>query len=139
MEIYTEILPFHTSTAELRAHQPTGLILSGGPASVSDLESPTCSAEVFDLGLPVLGICYGMQLMAKTLGGRVEPAPEREFGHATVTVEADSPLFETFPSDIRVWASHGDRIATPPPGFRGTATSANAPIAAMEHPERGFY
>ena len=139
LNIYTEILPFHTSAAELRARQPTGLILSGGPASVSDSESPTCSAEVFDLGLPVLGICYGMQLMAKTLGGRVEPAQEREFGHATVTVEADSPLFETLPSDIRVWASHGDRIAAPPPGFRVSATSANAPIAAMEHPERGFY
>ncbi len=139
LKVYTEILPFQTSVDELRTRQPEGIILSGGPMSVTDDGAPRCAPGVFDLGVPVLGICYGMQLMSLMLGGDVEPAPEREFGHATVTVEPDSPLFDTVPAEIRVWASHGDRIASLPDGFRAIGTSANAPIAAMEDATRRFY
>ena len=138
-KVYTEIVPFQTPTDELKARGPAGIILSGGPSSVRDDGAPRCDHRVFDLGVPVLGICYGMQLMADMLGGVVEPAPEREFGHATVTVETDTPLFAPLPASIRVWASHGDRVASVPPGFQVVGTSANAPIAAMEHAARRCY
>ena len=139
LKVYTEVLPFQTPLSELAASRPAGLILSGGPSSVRDEGAPRCEDGVFDLGIPVLGICYGMQLMADMLGGRVEPAPEREFGHATVRVESNSPLFESLPRNIRVWASHGDLVADTPPGFRVVSTSANAPVAAMEDATRRFY
>ena len=139
LKVYTEVLPFHTPLSDLAARRPTGLILSGGPSSVRDEGSPRCEAGVFDLGIPVLGICYGMQLMADMLGGSVEPAPEREFGHASVTVEIDSPLFQSLPRSLRVWASHGDLVAQAPPGFRVVSTTANAPVAAMEDATRRFY
>ena len=139
LDLYTEIVPFHTPVDELAARRPAGIVLSGGPASVREPEAPRCPAGVLALGVPVLGICYGMQLMADVLGGEVEPAPEREFGHATVTVESDSPLFAGLPGDVGVWASHGDRIGRVPDGFRVAATSANAPVAAMEDPARRLY
>ncbi len=139
LNLYTEILPFHTPAEELAARRPAGLILSGGPASVREIEAPRCAEGVMALGVPVLGICYGMQLMADILGGEVEPAPEREFGHATVRAEPGSPLFDGLPGEIGVWASHGDRIGRVPDGFRIVATSANAPVAAMEDPVRRFY
>ena len=139
LNLYTEIVPFHTPVDELAARRPAGLILSGGPANVREPGAPRCPPGVLGLGVPVLGICYGMQLMTDMLGGEVEPAPEREFGHATVRVEPDSPLFRALPSDIGVWASHGDRIVRIPDGFRVVATSANAPVAAMEDPARRFY
>ena len=139
LKIYTEVVPFQTPVSELVARHPVGLILSGGPSSVRDEGAPRCEDGVLDLDIPVLGICYGMQLMADMLGGSVEPAPEREFGHATVTVQHASPLFESLPRDIRVWASHGDLVARMPPGFRAIGTSANAPVAAMENATRRFY
>ena len=139
LKVYTEVVPFHTPVSELSARQPAGVILSGGPASVRDAGAPRCEDEVFTLGVPVLGICYGMQLMADMLGGSVEPAAEREFGHAAVSVESDSLMFESLPRDIRVWASHGDLVARTPPGFRVVGTSANAPVAAMEDGTRRFY
>ena len=139
LKVYTEIVPFQTSADELRARKPSGIILSGGPMSVTDEGAPRCAPGVFDLGVPVLGICYGMQLMTDMLGGAVEPAPEREFGHATVTLEPDSPLLESLPGELRVWASHGDLVAGLPDGFRAIGTSANAPIAAMENATRRFY
>ena len=139
LDLYAEIVPFHTPVDELAARRPAGIVLSGGPASVCDPGAPRCPAGVLALGVPVLGICYGMQLMADMLGGEVEPAPEREFGHATVTVDGDSPLFEGLPDDVGVWASHGDRIERVPDGFRVAATSANAPVAAMENPARRLY
>ena len=104
--------------------------------------APKCDPAVFDLGRPVLGICYGMQLMADTLGGTVAPAPQREFGHAGVRISrngAAATLFADVPDEIRVWASHGDFVATPPDGFAIVATSANAPVAAMADSERRLY
>jgi GMP synthase (glutamine-hydrolysing) len=157
LSVYSEILPPDTSAAEIRARKPAGIILSGGPKSVSDVGAPKCDPALFDLGHPVLGICYGMQLMAHALGGRVSPAPQREFGHATIHVNRSMAaqsnitgrssvatadpmaLFVDVPSELRVWASHGDFVAAAPAGFAVVATSANAPVAAMADPDRRLY
>jgi GMP synthase (glutamine-hydrolysing) len=141
LSVYCEILPFNTPLETLRARKPVGLILSGGPKSVSELDAPHCDPRVLELGVPTLGICYGMQLMTHMLGGEVASAPHREFGHAKVTVtEGDTwRLFRDVPNELRVWASHGDFVAAAPSGFAIAATSANAPVAAMEAPERGYY
>ena len=156
LSIYSEIWPPNTPAERMAARRPAGIILSGGPKSVSDPGAPTCDRALFDLGIPVLGICYGMQLMADTLGGRVAPARQREFGHATVRVHrtrtdggsgggtsvatADpAALFANVPSELRVWASHGDLVAVPPAGFSVVATSANAPVAAMADADRRLY
>ena len=139
LSVYSEILPFDTSVEALREHNPVGIILSGGPSSVSDDGAPQCAPALFELGVPTLGICYGMQVMASTLGGQVARAPEREYGNATVTVTGDGPLLANLPSELRVWASHGDFVESPPQGFEVRATSANAPVAAMEDQTRHFY
>jgi GMP synthase (glutamine-hydrolysing) len=139
LSIYSEIWPPDTPAEKIKARKPVGVILSGGPKSVSDPGAPRCEAAVFDAGAPVLGICYGMQLMAHTLGGKVAPAPQREFGHATVTLSPEAELFAGVPSEVRVWASHGDFVAAAPSGFSVVATSANAPVAAMADPSRSLY
>jgi len=139
LSVYSEIWPPDTPADKIRARQPIGIILSGGPKSVSDVGAPKCDAAVFDVGTPVLGICYGMQLMAHTLGGTVAPAAQREFGHATVNVSPESALFAGVPPQVRVWASHGDFVAAPPAGFSVLATSANAPVAAMADTDRSLY
>jgi GMP synthase (glutamine-hydrolysing) len=139
LSVYSEILPFDTPLAEIQRRQPVGIILSGGPKSVSERGAPRCDAAVLGAGVPVLGICYGMQLMTDLLGGEVAPAPQREFGLATIRIEPDAPLFASVPAELRVWASHGDFVAAPPRGFAVTATSANAPVAAMAAPEQRLY
>jgi GMP synthase (glutamine-hydrolysing) len=141
LSVYSEILPFNTPVDAIRARRPVGLILSGGPKSVSDVDAPRCAPGVLDLGVPTLGICYGMQLMTDLLGGGVDSAPHREFGHALVNVcDGASPrLLRDVPSELRVWASHGDFVSVAPDGFAVVATSSNAPVAAMEAPERGYY
>ena len=144
LSVYSEIWPPDTPAEKMRARKPAGIILSGGPRSVSDPGAPACDPALFDLGCPVLGICYGMQLMAHTLGGRVAAASQREFGHATLAIaggEGSAParLFADVPSRIQVWASHGDFVADAPPGFSVLATSANAPVAAMADASRGLY
>ncbi len=137
--VYCEILPFSTPTSEIRRRNPRGLILSGGPQSVYEPGAPHCEPDLFDLGPPVLGVCYGMQLMGKILGGAVSPATEREYGHAVVQTNGNGRLFSGVPSPLRVWASHGDSIDAPPPGFRITARTDAAPVAAFEAPERALY
>ena len=139
LSIYSEIWPPDTPAEKIKARKPVGVILSGGPQSVSDPGAPKCEAAVFNAGAPVLGICYGMQLMAHTLGGSVAPAPQREYGHATVTLSPEAELFAGVPSEVRVWASHGDLVAAAPSGFSVLATSANAPVAAMADPSRSLY
>jgi len=139
LSVYSEILPFDTPLSEIERRQPVGIVLSGGPRSVSDAGAPRCASGVYTAGLPVLGICYGMQLMTHTLGGEVAPAPHREFGLATIHVKPDAPLFASVPSDLRVWASHGDLVKRAPGGFTVTATSANAPVAAMADHARRLY
>jgi GMP synthase (glutamine-hydrolysing) len=139
LSVYSEICPPDTPAETIRDRSPVGIILSGGPRSVSEAGAPRCDPGIFAAGLPVLGICYGMQLMAQTLGGRVAPAPQREFGHATVRVREGAALFADVPPEIRVWASHGDLVAAPPAGFSIVATSANAPVAAMADVDRELY
>jgi GMP synthase (glutamine-hydrolysing) len=142
LSVYSEVWPPDTPAEKIAARKPVGIILSGGPKSVSDALAPKCDPALFDVGTPVLGICYGMQLMADTLGGRVAPAPQREFGHATVSITGNgqsAALFANVPAEIRVWASHGDFVAAAPSGFTVVATSANAPIAAMSDPARSLY
>jgi GMP synthase (glutamine-hydrolysing) len=139
LSVYSEVLPCTTSAEAIRARRPAGIILSGGPRSVSEPGAPRCEDAVFDAGVPVLGICYGMQLMADALGGRVASAPQREYGHALIRVEGDAPLFASVAGELRVWASHGDFVQEAPTGFSVLATSANAPVAAMENRARGLY
>src|SRR4029078_11282809 len=112
LSVYSEIVPFNTPPDTLRGRNPAGIILSGGPSSVYDDGAPKCDAGVFDLDIPVLGICYGMQLMTLSLGGQVRRSGHREFGHALVTVADHEPeLFANGPSQLRVWASHGGDVA----------------------------
>ena len=142
LSVYSEIIPFNTPIEGLREKNPVGIILSGGPKSVSETGAPKCATQVFELGTPVLGICYGMQLMTDVLGGEVRRSGQREFGHALVRVTGNgSPpkLFSHVPPELRVWASHGDDVAAVPPGFAVAATSNSAPIAAMEAPDRSLY
>jgi GMP synthase (glutamine-hydrolysing) len=140
LSVYSEVVPFNTPAAALQAKNPAGIILSGGPSSVYDEGAPKCDLALFDLDTPVLGICYGMQLMTLSLGGQVRRSGHREFGHALVTVSPSAPtLFTQVPNQLRVWASHGDDVAGVPPGFDVVATSATAPIVAMESRDRDLY
>jgi GMP synthase (glutamine-hydrolysing) len=145
--VYCEIHPWDVSDAEVRAFAPRGVILSGGPESVTVAEAPRAPSAVFELGVPVLGICYGMQTMAQQLGGRVTPASEREFGYAEVTVTGTSRLLDEL-ADRRsaagnavldVWMSHGDRVEALPPGFTACASTGSIPFAAMADEGRRFY
>jgi GMP synthase (glutamine-hydrolysing) len=137
--VYSVVHPFDYPVAKIREMAPVAIILSGGPQSVYSESAPICSREVFELGVPILGICYGMQLTAYLLDGKVQPAGEREYGRAQIEVIAESPLFAGTPEKQQVWESHGDRITEVPPGFLLTARSANAPISAFENPERRCY
>ena len=141
--VYCEIHPAARGTdlAFIRAFDPKGIILSGGPSSVFDAGAPTADPKLLDLGLPVLGICYGMQLIAQLAGGKVKPSSEREFGRAEIGVREGTGLFAGFEpqSSVTVWASHGDRIEKAPPRFRVTASSTNAPVAAMQHETKPLY
>ena len=142
LSVYSEIVPFNTPVENLKEKNPVGIILSGGPKSVSEAGAPKCAPQLFELGTPVLGICYGMQLMTDVLGGEVRRSGQREFGHAQVRVTRNGTapkLFKQIPTELRVWASHGDDVNAVPPGFAVAATSATAPIAAMEAPDRDLY
>ena len=134
--VFSVVHPFDWPVEKIRELSPKGMVLSGGPQSVYSENAPYCSREVFELGIPILGICYGMQLTAYFLDGKVEAATEREYGRAEIEVTGKSPLFAKTPDHQRVWASHGDRVLQEPPGFVRTATSANAPITAFESRER---
>jgi GMP synthase (glutamine-hydrolysing) len=136
--VYCEIHPYNRGLAFVKSFAPRGIILSGGPSSVYDRGAPTIEKGLFSLGIPVLGICYGMQLMARLLGGRVERSRHREFGPADLMIEESYPigrgaLFDGVDSPMRVWMSHGDRVEEIPPGFMVTATSAGSAAGAMEH------
>ncbi len=136
--VYCELLPDDASWEQVSALNPKAFILSGGPASVYERDAPLAPAYVFESGLPVLGICYGMQLLAHQLGGRVLPGERREYGPATITLAATSSLFEALPDTLPVWMSHGDRVAELPPGFRSLAHSDNSPYAVIAD-DRGHY
>jgi GMP synthase (glutamine-hydrolysing) len=140
--VYCEVVPFHKAEAVVDAFAPKAIILSGGPASVSEATSPRAPDKLFRLGVPVLGICYGQQLMCAQLGGAVEPSSHREFGRAFVEVKSACALFDgVWPVGAReqVWMSHGDRVTRLPAGFRVVATSEGAPFAAVADDKRHFY
>jgi len=140
--VYCEVVPFHAAEAALARAQPKAIILSGGPASTLDSGSPRAPQKVFELGVPVLGICYGQQAMVAQLGGRVEAHHAREFGRADVEVTGRSALFDgvwELGARDHVWMSHGDRVTALPKGFHVTAESSNAPFAVIEDPKRRFY
>ena len=141
LHVYSEIKPFNVSLEEIKAFSPRGIILSGGPASVYDEGAPKVSPELFDLGVPVLGICYGMQLMTHLLGGRVERSEKREYGPAELLVVHNEDLFFGLEKGgrYRVWMSHGDRVEEPAPGFFALARSENSPYAAIRHEERPLF
>ena len=137
-EVFSAVLPCTASIDDIRRYQPSGLILSGGPSSVYADDAPVCDPQVLRLGLPVLGICYGMQWMTRTLGGEVLPADRREYGPAQLAIENESRLFAGVPRALKVWNSHGDHVAALPPGFHVTARTANA-IAALEDPQKKLF
>jgi GMP synthase (glutamine-hydrolysing) len=138
--VYCEIVPPWVETERVRKAAPRALVLSGGPASVTAEDAPQINEEIFDLGIPVLGICYGMQLLVQHFGGLVQPAREREFGHARLALAADpSPLFEGVPQESSVWMSHGDRVTRLPREFAVLATSQNSPYAAIRQRSLAVY
>jgi GMP synthase (glutamine-hydrolysing) len=137
--VYSELVRPTISIAELKKMNPKGLILSGGPSSVYEPNAPKCDPKIFDLGVPVLGICYGMQLGAQILGGEVKPAKAREYGRAKLTVRANDPLVKGLPEETTVWMSHGDQIHDLPADFIPLATTPTCPYAAARHKTRAFY
>lgn len=138
--VYSELLP-HTTTAEtLRERQPKGIILSGGPHSVHDDDAPWYDKQLFELGIPILGLCYGMQLLAAHFGGVVERALHREYGKADIRLEEEpSDILQGVPDALPVWMSHGDLVKDVPRDFQVDAVSPSCPVAAMSHPERLLY
>ncbi|MFQ5915579.1 MAG: glutamine-hydrolyzing GMP synthase [Nitrospinota bacterium] len=136
---YCEIFPCTASLEEIRAFQPQGLILSGGPYSVYEEDAPDCSAAVLSLGVPILGVCYGLQFMAHHLGGKVHPGAKREYGHAELNVAGGADLFQGLSDPTAVWMSHADALDLAPPGFEVIGRTANSPIAAVRHRERKLY
>ena len=137
--VYCEVYPYSLEIEKIKAMNPKGIIFTGGPNSVYAEESPRCTKEMFELGIPVLGICYGAQLIAHVLGGKVTTAPVSEYGHTDVHVDTGSKLFQDVSEDTVCWMSHTDYIEEVPEGFRGTGYTKVCPVAAMECPERKIY
>ena len=136
--VFSVVLPCNASLEEIRGYSPVGIVLSGGPSSVYDKDAPVADKQVFSLGVPVLGICYGLQFMVHSLGGKVRPADKREYGHAKVELQEGSQLFTGLPKVLAVWMSHGDEAVELPPGFTLTAKSPHA-VAAIENPARKMW
>ena len=137
--VYCEIYSYKTPLEQIKAMNPKGIILTGGPNSCYEEGSPTCTKELFELGVPVLGLCYGAQLMQHVLGGKVEKAPVREYGKTEVFVDNSSKMFEDVQPSTICWMSHNDYIEQVAPGFKITAHTVNCPVAAAENAEKGLY
>jgi GMP synthase (glutamine-hydrolysing) len=138
-KVYSEIFPFNASIEKIRDFHPKGIILSGSPSSVYDKIAPIPDLKIFELGVPILGICYGMQLMAYCLGGKVAKAQKREYGRAELITDRRANIFKGIPKKTTVWMSHGDRIEEYPLGFQSVAHTDNSPVAAMANTSRRFY
>ncbi|MBM4144573.1 MAG: glutamine-hydrolyzing GMP synthase [Lentisphaerae bacterium] len=139
LNVYSEILRFDTPAAQLAARKPAGIILSGGPSSVFQPGAPLGDPALYELGIPVLGICYGMQMTAMLLGGTVQPGRAREYGHALIRVSEPGALLPPDAPQLKVWMSHGDQVAAMPSGFRALAETDTCPVAAMGDPARRIY
>ncbi|MGZ4986794.1 MAG: glutamine-hydrolyzing GMP synthase, partial [Limisphaerales bacterium] len=138
--VYSVIVPFDKPAAEIAALNPKGVILSGGPSSVYAKNAPLPDKAIFQLGVPILGVCYGVQLLAQFLGGKVEPGQKREYGKGTLTVrDGKCPLFKGLAAKLQVWNSHGDKLTSLPKGFKPVATTENSDYAAIEDRSRHFY
>jgi GMP synthase (glutamine-hydrolysing) len=137
--VFSELLPHHVGAAEVARRRPRGLILSGGPASVYASDAPRLDPALLELGIPVLGICYGMQLLTRELGGDVQGAEVGEFGRSQLTVTEPGRLLAGLPAEQTCWMSHRDTVFAPPPGFTALASSSESPVAALESVERGIY
>ena len=137
--VYSELLPHDVDIEEIRRREPRGLILSGGPASVYAPGAPRLNTALLELGIPVLGICYGMQALVLELGGKVEGAEVGEFGRSTLTVREPGRLLAGLPAEQSCWMSHRDTVFQAPPGFTELASSTESPVAALEAPDRGLY
>ena len=138
--VYSVILRYDTSAEEIEALRPQGIILSGGPSSVYAKSAPLADKGIFKLGIPILGICYGLQLLAHYLGGKVERGLKREYGKGTLSVkDSFCPLFANLPETLQVWNSHGDKLTKIPPGFKSVAVTENSPCAAIEHETRNLF
>ncbi|GAB6099970.1 glutamine-hydrolyzing GMP synthase [Halanaerocella petrolearia] len=138
--VYSEVVPYDISVEKIKNLDPIGIIFSGGPASVYSEEAPYIEQEIFELGIPILGICYGMQLMSHTLaGGKVEPAEEREYGRAMLEVKQGLDLLDDIEEELECWMSHGDRVTELPAGFEIIGQTPNSPVAAIGDQKRGFY
>ena len=137
--VFSEIHPFNFSLEKIRAFKPSAIILSGGPSSVYDANAPKPDPGIFALGVPVLGICYGLQLIADLLGGKVDPSARREFGLAALTIDRPDDLFEGVNQSTNVWMSHGDALSALPNGFEPIAHSSNSPICAIRDPKRKIF
>src|ERR1700733_5289136 len=130
--VFSVVLPCTAALNEVKSHAPAGIVLSGAPWSVYDKDAPPADKRIFDLGVPVLGICYGLQFMVHTLGGKVRPADKREYGHAEIEIVAESALFQGLSRKMAVWMSHGDEALELPPGFELTAKTAHA-VAGIQN------
>jgi GMP synthase (glutamine-hydrolysing) len=137
--VYSELHPHTVTLEEIQEMNPTGIIFSGGPNSVYGEDSFRCDERIFDLDIPILGICYGMQLMTMHFGGKVERAKHREYGKAAINIEKQSKLFSNLPEEQVVWMSHGDLVVEAPAGFNVNATNPSCPIASMSNEEQGLY
>ena len=137
--IYCEILPYDTPIPEIQSRSPRAIILSGGPASVYQPQAPKCDEALYRLGVPILGICYGTQLMASQLGGRVTAGESREYGRVGLDVLDSSDLFSGLDKKLTCWMSHGDLVESAPPGFNVVARTRSSPVAAMSHPQRKLF
>jgi GMP synthase (glutamine-hydrolysing) len=137
--VYCELQPCNLPPEKIRAFRPRGIVLSGGPASVLADGSPRADRSIYEMGVPILGICYGLQLLAHDLGGKVDQAAHREFGPAAIDVKASSPLFAGLPQRLDVWMSHGDRVEALPAGFEPIASTPSSPYAAVENRARKAY
>lgn len=139
LSVYSEMVPYNISLEEIKAINPRGIIFTGGPASVHEKDAPASDPGIFSLGIPVLGICYGMQFMAHQLGGDVHSSQLREYGRSILKVTADDILFRDMEPEMQVWMSHGDSIKQLPPGFEVTAQTDNCPFAAISDTRHQFY
>ena len=137
--VYSEIVPYKTSIEDIKKKNPKGIIFTGGPASVYAENAPKCDKEIFNLGIPILGICYGMQFMTDSLGGKVSRAEKREYGETSVNIENTSKLFEGFENKNVCLMSHTDFVSEVPEGFKRIGYTDSCPIAAIENEEKGFY